>query len=105
MDRKRKVVARDSDTDEDQITIEHLLGNACVLNSTINVTLQRKEKSRELILSTGPASFYYVVIDVLELLPNGGYKVVLQTPRGKKMSDAATLIKRSLWKPEKGAVD
>lgn len=85
-----------SDVDEDTITIDHLLGKPCILNSTVKVTVRRHEKTEELILSTGPGDFFYIVVDVLDMHKNGAFTVKLKTPSGRQMPDLATLIMASL---------
>jgi hypothetical protein len=83
------------DDDEDELTIDHLIGVTCVLNSSVEVEVRRNTKKGRLELCEGDRGFF-VVDKVSDVAKDGSYIVTLLKTNGSFVTDTAQLIKKSL---------
>jgi len=84
------------DYDEDEITIDHLIGIPCIYNRSVEVELRRNARKNRLELFSDSIGWCVVVEKVTALVVNGSYIVTLRKPDGTLVSEKAEIIKKSL---------
>lgn len=90
------------DEDDDPITIDHLVGVSCILNEGIKVGLRRpgKKGTRIELFTEGAGRHYLHVSAVLDMSPDGGFIIELSNRRGEIISERASIIAESLYRPK-----
>lgn len=81
--------------EEDDLTIDHLIGVLCILNGSVELEVRRNTKNGRLELCDGDRGFF-VVDRVSDVAKDGSYIVTLLKPNGNLVTDTAQLIKKSL---------
>ncbi len=96
----------DAEDDDEPITINHLIGEQCVLNKSITVYLGKGGTGRiELFLEEGDRHAPLRVDRVVGMGVDGSFDIMLSTPDGRSTREKAEIISAKLFKPEtsKGA--
>ena len=81
--------------EENEITIDHLIGVLCILNKSVEVAVRRNTQKGRLELCDGDRGFL-VVNKVSDVAKDGSYIVTLLKLNGSFVTDTAQLIKKSL---------
>ena len=86
----------DIEDDGEEITIEHLLEESCILNDAFNVIPVFDTRKKEIVLiSDDNSDFQFEVIEVVGMKRDGSFKLTLRRPNGGISKDQK-LIKESL---------
>lgn len=84
---------------KERITIDHLIGQTCILNNSAELGL-RKSKKRDGTLELfveRESQNYFKVKEVREMLADGGFIVSLYSRRDKLVDNSAVLISKKLY--------
>ncbi|MBP6924487.1 MAG: hypothetical protein KBB78_02875 [Candidatus Pacebacteria bacterium] len=94
------------DEEDEPITIDHLIGVTCILNSSLQVELCKNlQKDNRIELFTDERHPRLVVTEITDLTANGAFIVTICNRQGKVLTEKGVLIAESLFasKKHKGA--
>lgn len=85
-----------SEEDGEEITIDHLDGETCVINDSIELELFNEKRFNQMRLRAGCGERYFVISNVYEFTPEGGYIVDIRTHKGEIVYERTVLISKKL---------
>ena len=86
--------------DNEEIRIDFLVGEECLLNQSVLVTIGKNNSDQVYLITKGQPVTTYLVQSVTDMNRDGSFTLTIVTP-GKKILTGQNLVKKSLHESKK----
>ena len=85
-----------SEVDGEEITINHLSGEVCIVDDSIEFEVYKENRFNQFRLRVGSGGHYYVIENVYNMTAEGGYIVDIHNSKGEILYERTLLINKKL---------